>query len=588
MSLNPAQIDQRSLDNWLRLERLERNIEAIRYIGESLSTTISIEKLLPLIISEVSKIMNAERSTLYIVDHKTHEIWSKIAERSELQEIRLKMGVGISGWVAENGQILNIDDVYSDSRFDQTTDKKTGFKTTSALTAPIFSPDIEQKTKNVIAVIQILNKKNGRPFDTDDETMLQSLASQISIALMNANLYEQLDSKISELDFLYALEKNVSTSTNNSDLLNELTEKLVHYLGAEAGSLFMINQDQHFLYFKVATGEHTDYLKSLKLRIDHGLVGWVINNKESLFVNDVIKDERFNTKIAEDTSYFPTSIICAPLISNGEVIGAIELINKSSANKLFKKSDLQILEFFSGHITRIIETINFREQKVKEDQLSAIGKMISTIVHDIRQPMSNIMGFSELLKDEHVTIDERKEYIGIIIKQVNNLHSMTNEILDFAKGKSSILARKTSVKELLNNYSALVVRDLENQKVKFIAEYNIESRVNFHADEAKLLRVFLNLQKNALEAMEQENKEFSVNVTLDNGLICFAFKDNGPGIPDSIKDRLFDSFVTSGKEHGTGLGLAICKKIVEDHHGFIKVETSPKGTCFKLFFKVLT
>jgi signal transduction histidine kinase len=106
-----------------------------------------------------------------------------------------------------------------------------------------------------------------------------------------------------------------------------------------------------------------------------------------------------------------------------------------------------------------------------------------------------------------------------------------------------------------------------------------------YIDPEKISRVFMNIMKNALEAMDKGGK-FSIVADQEGDYIVFKLSDTGKGIPPEIRDRLFDSFVTSGKEGGTGLGLAIVKKMIDQHKGKIEVDSEPgKGTTFKLYFK---
>jgi len=107
-----------------------------------------------------------------------------------------------------------------------------------------------------------------------------------------------------------------------------------------------------------------------------------------------------------------------------------------------------------------------------------------------------------------------------------------------------------------------------------------------YIDPEKISRVFMNIMKNALEAMEKGGT-FSIAVEKVDDEVEFSLSDTGKGIPAEIKDHLFDSFVTSGKKDGTGLGLAIVKKIIDEHNGRIEVDSEPgAGTTFKIYFKI--
>ena len=180
------------------LERKEIEMQSIQHIGKALSSELRIEQLLQLIMDEVTRLMNAERSTFYIVDEERGELWSKIAQKAEILEIRLKIGTGIAGHVAATGEVINIPDAYNDDRFDPSTDKKTGYHTRSILCMPIFEPTTKKRGKAaIIGVLQVLNKIDG-VFTNNDEDLLSSISSQVAISIINSRLYSALEKKINE------------------------------------------------------------------------------------------------------------------------------------------------------------------------------------------------------------------------------------------------------------------------------------------------------------------------------------------------------------------------------------------------------
>ena len=179
----------------------------------------------------------------------------------------------------------------------------------------------------------------------------------------------------------------------------------------------------------------------------------------------------------------------------------------------------------------------------------------------------------------------RQEYAEIIIKQINILNNMTKDILDFAKGKTTILPVKHAVDKLLDDFTKVFKPDVEKKGFKFESACNAQAMI--YIDPEKITRVFMNIMKNAIEAMDEGGK-FSITANQVNGEIEFLLSDTGEGIPAEIRDKLFDSFVTSGKKGGTGLGLAIVKKLIDQHKGRIEVDSEPgKGTTFKIYFKRL-
>jgi PAS domain S-box-containing protein len=224
---------------------------------------------------------------------------------------------------------------------------------------------------------------------------------------------------------------------------------------------------------------------------------------------------------------------------------------------------------------------------LKAERLSTIGSMASGIVHDIRNPLTSIRAFAELLGDFEFSAAERREYADLITHEVQRLSLMAEDLLEFSSGRRvpcDIAA--VPVAPLLEEFSLLLARYLEGRGVSF------ESRVTLDApllaDRNKLMRVMLNLATNARDAMTGGGV-LTLSVTREADQAHLAFTDTGQGIPEEIRDTLFEPFVTHGKKNGTGLGTAICKRIVEEMQGRIWFETvTGQGTTFHVTLPLAT
>ena len=286
-----AESDKKIKDLQIRLERKEREMRSIQQIGKSLSSVLNRDKLLVLIMDEVTKLIEAERSTLYVVDAEKGELWSKIAQKAEIKEIRLKIGTGIAGYVAETGEIINIKDAYKDDRFDSTTDKKTGFHTKSILCMPIHEPVKEEgQTGEIIAVLQILNKLDGH-FTKEHEDLLASLGSQIAISLVNSRLYSILEDRLNELNLLFNLEKELSTGEESAKILKNLLKMMTKSLNVEHGLLLLTDEEGSDFSYREAInidanmidkvdgnrigGEFNEYIAYMWIELEKG---WIPRN----------------------------------------------------------------------------------------------------------------------------------------------------------------------------------------------------------------------------------------------------------------------------------------------------------------------
>ena len=564
-----------------KLQQKENQLHSIQQIGKSLSSVLNRDKLLILIMEEVTRLMNADRGTLFIVDSEKGELWSKIAQKAEIKEIRLKIGVGIAGYVAKTGETINIKDAYKDDRFDPSTDKRTGYKTKSILCMAIREPvKDEKKEGNIIGVLQILNKLDG-VFGEEDEELLTSLASQISISLVNARLYGILENRVNELNLLFDLEKELSGAFDQNELLEKLLVLIAKILNTKYALLILSDKAGKGFPLRWCLNLDKEKIRKASLNLDKGIWRTLISQGKICLANEV-DDNTVST--AKELGVGVDNLLGAPLISDGKIIGAMVFINKKQDKSYFSKNDEKIIISAAGQLARGVVNYWMKEEKMNEDRLATIGNMMSAIVHDLRTPMNNIYGFVDLMCEEDDQ-ENRTEFAEIINQQIKTLTNMTTDVLDFAKGKSNVLLRKYPVDKLVKEFVRFFENDVKNRGYKF--EWNVDVTAMIYVDTDKLKRVFMNIMKNALEAMKKGGV-FKLQASEVNGEVEFLLSDSGTGIPDEIKDRLFDSFVTSGKEGGTGLGLAIAKKVVEEHKGRIEVESEMgKGTTFKIYIPKL-
>jgi signal transduction histidine kinase/putative methionine-R-sulfoxide reductase with GAF domain len=557
------------------LQQKEKELYSIQRISRALSSTLKLDELLKLIMQEITILMDADRSTLYLLDKDRGEIWSKIALKAEVKEIRQKLGLGISGAVGKTGKIINIPDAYKDKRFDPSTDKRTGYRTRSILCMPVWEPLSRGDKPEILGVVQVLNKKEGF-FTQDDERLLETIASQVAISIANSRLYHQLEKKYQEIDVLYEFEQFISTLFDFSEILKQILTKTINYLQADSVLAYFPTTNEH-VFAGVEKSGTAIYQTASDVSND-----WLEFTREPSVSRMKEMWPRFQIyfKIKKQYSDDGRPPIFSTISIDKEKNGLFLAsgINASSSQEF--QDQQKIFELIAQKISRALELEMLRQNLLKQERLSGIGQMMSTVVHDIKSPINTVKGFVELMEEDSSSNDDRHEFADIIRLEINSLMNMVTEILDFAKGKTSILPRKSSAKNVMKRFEISLKQMC--QRMNTDLHLNVDSKQVIYVDEDKLSRVFHNITKNALEAMG-DGGSFYVNVNDDLDNVIFQFRDTGPGIPEQIKSRLFDSFVTSGKESGTGLGLAIVKKIIDEHKGNIEIESKKgKGATFRI------
>jgi signal transduction histidine kinase len=587
----PARPDRTTLERVAELEsRLAheaRKLKAVQGIAAALGSTLNLNTLLTLIMDNVTSLLDADRSTLFLLSDDGTELWSKIMQGNELREIRLKLGEGIAGWVAQSGETVNIPDAYADHRFQQDVDRRSGYRTRSILCMPM-----RNNMGRIVGVVQVLNKKDGVPFSEADESLLALLGSQAAISIENSKLYlsvisknvalletqEKLEHKMKDLDLLFEIEKEINAAADLDELLDRLLGRAMDLIETEAGSILLYDQAKGDLYFRTALGPHGGDVKKLRLKEGEGVAGWVARRREPATVNAPSKDPRFSRAVADQVGYIPRNILCVPLEAEteDEPLGAFELLGKRG-HRRFTEDDLKLLTLIAGQASRAIRLARAKEVRLKEGRLAAIGQMLSGVLHDIKTPMTIISGYAQLMA---LVEDgaQRREYSDQVQRQFEVMAAMTREVLAFARGESNILIRKVFVHKWLADIETHLRQEFSGQSVELIIEPKYTGVAYF--DETKLYRVVHNLARNAAEAMPQGGT-FRLTVVGQADQLVMSFADTGRGIPPEMEGHLFEAFATAGKQGGTGLGLAMVRKIVEEHRGEITYTTAAgKGTTF--------
>src|SRR5262245_49545827 len=326
----------RSLEAALRRE--QKRVALVQEVSRALSQEDNLDSLLTLIMGKVTELMEADRSTLYLLTEDGSQLWAKVVQGNERVEIRLEVGEGVAGWVAQTREIVNIPDAYADQRFQPAVDLRSGYRTRSILSVPMLGA-----LGGLVGVLQSINKSDG-PFTTADEELLGALASQAAIAIENARLYHSLvtqnqelsrarrdlERRQRELNALYEVEKELSAALDLDDLLSRILAQAITVLGGGAGSIALVEPDGA-LRFRTVQGPAAPKLIERTLPHGTGLLGWSIAHRQPLVVDEPGSDPRHALEVAKEAGVSPEHLMVAPLIEGDDVIGGIEIIDQRRA-----------------------------------------------------------------------------------------------------------------------------------------------------------------------------------------------------------------------------------------------------------------
>ncbi len=222
-----------------------------------------------------------------------------------------------------------------------------------------------------------------------------------------------------------------------------------------------------------------------------------------------------------------------------------------------------------------------RQELLESERLATIGRMASSISHDLRHSLAAIVANAEFLCESNLTSAQREELYGEVSMAVNQMTDLIESLLEFSRTRESLRPSFGDLQKTLQYSVQMIKSHPESLGVKI--NLDCDGSCDGWFDAKKMERVLHNLLLNACEAVPHAGGRIDLHLRRSGETAELQVCDNGPGIADEIREQLFQPFVSYGKENGTGMGLTVVQKIVQDHGGDVMVESSSAaGTVFRL------
>ncbi len=336
-----------------QMAELVRRTSAVADIANRVSDSLSLDVLFPRLMEVVSTTLCADRSSLFLYDAETAELYSRVMQGNAMGEIRFPSDLGIAGSVFTKGEAEIITaDAYSNSRFNQEVDRRTGYRTRNILCVPI-----RNKSGEVIGVTQVLNKRAG-DFDAEDQRLLERLSQQAAAALENARLFEKVERQQREEAMLLEVVSSIASEIRLGPLLEKILAAATQLLDSDRGTLFLHDPKRGELFSRVAGG-----IDSAEIRFpaDAGIAGECFTSGRVINILDAYQDARFNPEIDRRTGYRTSSMLCMPIVAKGgRVVGVMEILNRKAG--AFGPADERRLRAFCAEVAVSIQNAQLFEE----------------------------------------------------------------------------------------------------------------------------------------------------------------------------------------------------------------------------------
>jgi signal transduction histidine kinase len=271
--------------------------------------------------------------------------------------------------------------------------------------------------------------------------------------------------------------------------------------------------------------------------------------------------------------YFIAGTFTRPL---EELVDGVRALGGGDYRYPMRSSPAGEVAELTGAFTRMRDSLHEAQQRVLgAERLATIGRMASSISHDLRHPLTAVLANAEFLADAELTPAQREELYLEIRVAVNRLTDLVDSLLELSRPAESITLVQTPVERTISRAIELVRAHRQFQRIAVGIESSGVHNAEF--DPRKMERVFYNLLLNSCQAAQLSGGHVGIEVAECDGDLAIRITDDGPGVESSIRDKMFQPFVSHGKENGTGLGLTIAQKIVQDHHGSLQLASSVPG-----------
>ena len=336
-----------------RLADLVRRTSAIAAIANRVSDSLSLNVLFPRLMEVITKSLNADRSSLFLYDPETKELYSREMQGNVMGEIRFPSNLGIAGSVFTKGKAEIIaTDAYFNTRFNQEVDRRTGYRTSNILCVPI-----RNKNREVIGVTQALNKRTGE-FDAEDQRLLESLTQQAAAALENARLFEKVERQQREEAMLLEVVSSIASEIRLGPLLARILAAATQLLDSDRGTLFLYDSKREELYSHTAGGIDNS---EIRFPANAGIAGECFSSGCVINIPDAYQDARFNPEIDRRTGYRTRSMLCMRIVAKGaRPIGVMQILNRKLGT--FGAADERRLQAFCAEAAVSIQNAQLFEE----------------------------------------------------------------------------------------------------------------------------------------------------------------------------------------------------------------------------------
>jgi signal transduction histidine kinase len=572
-------------------EKLEQE-KILTYIVESITDSLDLNQVLKTSVKEVGKYLDSDRCLIALFDRKISEfrLQSEYVKNENIPSVFISQEITnlIDVWPEK---LLNkkMPIIVNPSDFSYLNEVQKKYFNLNNLKSLVVMPLVyKEEVLGTIILHQIVKTKK---WTFNQLEFLSDISKRIVIAIKHTEQISSIEKQAKRESLLRKITENVRKSLDFDEVVNNIGYELFHLFNVDKVAISKFTEQDGIPFWEFLVEYQKEDLPKLN-SIDKSF------DTAQLFAKKIFQEKNNIVIERMDQSEYPDyfldiyrksgvkSLLAIPIIKDGEKWGAIGLLHFRTYRK-WVKEDINLLTTIADSISIAIKQAELYTQVKKNAQFKS--KFISNMSHEIKTPLNSIIGFSDLLLSQEHQESKKQQYIANIANSGKHILSLINDLLVVSKieaGHMEVDYKSIDTEQVIKN-TVLSMRSLAIQK-NITMKTELE-KVVIEADQKKLAQILNNLLSNAIK-YTKDGGNVSVKSNLNNDKLLITVEDNGIGISEQDKDKVFAQFKQLNSSYmrnqeGTGLGLVLAKSLVEMHGGSIYFESEEnKGSkfCFVL------